>query len=133
MSALRDKPLKIFGATLAGLALYLQFVFAGWGMLAPATPGTPADALGGHALCLAAESGAPQPAVPASDSPSTPAHDHFAFCCLWHSMPGVAPQAALLPQPVAYAATGHDERGDPALIPGPPRGPANARAPPALT
>jgi hypothetical protein len=133
MIALRDKPMKIFGATLAGLALYLQFVFAGWGMLALATRAEPADPLGGHALCLAAESGAPQPAAPAGDSPSTPAHDHLAFCCLWHSMPGVAPQTALLPQPVAYAAIGHDEPGHTALIPGPPHGPANARAPPTLT
>jgi hypothetical protein len=133
MIALRDKPVKIFGATLAGLALYLQFVFAGWGMLVLATPDEPADALGGHALCLAAESGAPQPAEPTGNAPATPAHDHLAFCCLWHSMPGVAPQAALLPRPVVYAAIGHDEPGDPALIPGPPHGPANARAPPALT
>jgi hypothetical protein len=133
MIALRDKPVKIFGATLAGLALYLQFVFAGWGMLVLATPGEPADALSGHALCLAAESGAPQPAAPTGNAPATPAHDHLAFCCLWHSMPGVAPQAALLPRPVVYAAIGHDEPGDPALIPGPSHGPANARAPPALS
>jgi hypothetical protein len=133
MIALRDRPVKIFGATLAGLALYLQFVFAGWGMLALATPGEPADALGEHALCLAAESGTPQPAAPLGDHPAAPAHDHLAFCCLWHSMPGVAPQAARVPQPVAYAAVGHDEPGDAALIPGRPHRPANARAPPALT
>ena len=133
MIALRDKPGKIFGAGLAGLALYLQLVFASWGMLALASPGEPADALGGHALCLAAESGAPHPATPAGDQPTAPAHDHLAFCCLWHSLPGVTPQAALLPQPVAYAAVGHDEPRDPALIPGSPHGSANARAPPALT
>ena len=133
MIALRDKPVKIFGATLAGLALYLQFVFAGWGMLAMATPGDPADAFGGHALCLAAESGAPQPAAPAGGQPTAPAHDHLAFCCLWHSIPGIAPQAALLRQPVAYAAIAHDEPADPALFAGPPLGPANARAPPTLT
>ena len=132
MIALRDKPLKIFGASLAGFALYLQFVFAGWGMLTLATPGEPADALGAHALCLADAGNPPQPAGPAKGTPTAPAHDHLAFCCLWHSMPGVAPQTALLPQPVVYAAIGHDEPGDLALIPGPPRGPANARAPPAL-
>jgi hypothetical protein len=133
MIALRDRPAKIFGATLAGLALYLQFVFASGGMLALTAPGEPADALGGHALCLAAESGAPQPAAPTGDQPAAPAHDHLAFCCLWHSIPGVTPQAALLPQPVAYANIGHDEPGNLPFIPGPPRGPANARAPPALT
>ena len=133
MIALRDKPVKIFGATLAGLALYLQLVFASWGMLALAALGEQPDALGGHALCLAAESGAPQPAAPASDQPAAPAHDHLAFCCLWHTIPGVTPQAALLPQPVAYVALGHDEAGDAALVLGPLRGPGNARAPPALT
>jgi hypothetical protein len=39
----------------------------------------------------------------------------------------------LLPQPVAYATIGHDEAGNRSFIPGPPRGPANARAPPTLT
>jgi hypothetical protein len=131
MIGLRDKSLKRFGASLAGLALYLQLAFASWGMPALATPDEPADALGGHALCLAGESGTPQPA-PADNGPVAPVHDHFAFCCLWHPLPGVAPQAALALRPVAYAATAHDEAGDATFIPGPQRGPANARAPPPL-
>src|SRR5277367_4284689 len=129
MGRLRGRTARRFSATLAGLALYLQFVFAGWGILALAVPGEPADASGGHALCLANVGGTSQPTAPA-DTPSAPAHDHLAFCCLWHSMPGVEPQTAFVPEPVAYAAIGHDKPGDPALIPGPPHGPANARAPP---
>jgi hypothetical protein len=97
----------------------------------PAQAG-PSDAFGGHALCLAGESGTPQPAAPADNAPTVPAHEHTAFCCLWHTLPGVAPQAALAPHPVLYATVAHDETGDTTAIPGPHRGPANARAPPTL-
>ena len=133
MIGLRDCFVRRLGVCLAGLALYSQFFIASWGMLALTTFGQPADAPGEHALCLAAENNTSQPAAPANDQPAAPAHDHLAFCCVWHSMPGIAPHAALLPQLLAYAAVGHDEPGDPALIPGPLCGPANARAPPTLT
>jgi hypothetical protein len=129
MVGLRTQSLRRFGASLAGLALYLQLTFASWGMLA--TPSEPADAFGGHALCLAGIGGTTQPTAPAN-TPAAPAHDHAALCCLWHALPGVAPQAALAPLPVAYAGIAHSERGDTAFIPGPQRGPANARAPPTL-
>src|SRR5271170_8107844 len=132
MIGLRDKSLRRLGASLAGLALYVQLAFAGWGMLATATPGEPADAFGGHALCLAAVDGTTQPAAPTNDVPAAPAHDHAALCCLWHSLPGVTPQAALAPLPVAYAGLAHSEFGNTAFIPGPRRGPVNARAPPIL-
>jgi len=128
----RDKSLRRFGAALAALALYLQLAFAGGGMLALAAPDETGGALGGHALCLAGESGAPAPAAPADSVPIAPAHDHAALCCLWHPLPGVAPQAALAPAPVAYGGVALSERADASFIPGPRRGPANARAPPTL-
>ena len=132
MSGLRDKSLRRLGASLAGFALYLQLVFASWGMLATAVPGQPADAFGGHALCLAGVDGASQPTAPSDNTPAPPTHDHLAFCCLWHLAPAITPTTVMVPRPVAYAATGQDESGDDAFIPGSQRGPANARAPPPL-
>jgi hypothetical protein len=132
MMGLRNKSLRRLGASLAGLALYMQLAFAGWGMLASAIPGEPADAFGGHALCLAGIDGAAQPAAPSDNAPASPTHDHAALCCLWHSLPGITPQAALAPLPVTYAGPAHGEFGDAPFIPGPRRGPANARAPPTL-
>jgi len=132
MIGLRDPGMRRFGASLAGLALYLQLALAGSGMLPLATAGEPADAIGGHALCLAGDGGAAQPAAPADRAPIAPAHDHTAFCCLWHPLPGVAPQAAMAPLPIAYDSIALTERGDAAFIPGPRHGPANARAPPTL-
>lgn len=133
MHALRDNWVKRLTAVIAGLALYLQLAFAGPGTLALAAPGDPVTALAEHALCLAAQTGNAQQ-QPADNSPATPAHDHdhALFCCLWHAQPWVASQAALAPLPVAYAPVAHVEWGDSPLIPGPHRGPANARAPPAL-
>jgi hypothetical protein len=128
----RDKSWRRIGVALAGAALYLQFAFASWGMLALTAPGTAGDAFGGHALCLAAQDGA-APTTPPADAPAAPIHDHGAFCCLWHPLPGLQPLAAATPVPVVY---GNIARGDPAdapFIAAPRRGPTNARAPPALT
>jgi hypothetical protein len=132
MSGLRDKALRRLGASLAAFALYLQLVFAGSGMLATAVPTQPADAFGGHALCLAGLEGATQPAAPSDDAPVPPTHDHLAFCCLWHLAPAITPTAAVVVGPIAYAAIGHAETGNDVFIPGPHRGPGNARAPPTL-
>jgi hypothetical protein len=131
MSGLRDKSLRRLGAALAALALYLQLAFAGGAMLALAAPDAAADALNGHALCLAG-GGTTTPAAPADSIPVAPAHEHGAFCCLWHPLPGIAPQAASAPLPIAYAAVALTARADATAIPGPRRGPANARAPPTL-
>jgi hypothetical protein len=131
MIAMRDKTWRRLGASLAGLALYLQLAIAGSGMLALATPDGAADALGGHALCLA-DAGRAQPATPTDGVPVAPTHDHGAFCCLWHTLPGVAPQSAGTPFPITYAAIARDAFGDDSAIPGPQRGRANARAPPPL-
>jgi hypothetical protein len=132
MIGLRDKSWRRLGASLAGLALYLQLAFASWGMLSVAAPGEPGDALAGHALCLAASGGAATPAAPSDGAPVAPAHDHLASCCLFHSLPGITPQAALPPQPLVYAGVAHHARGGDAIVPGPRHGPANARAPPTL-
>jgi len=132
MSGLRDKSLRRLGASLAGFALYLQLVFASWGMLANAVPGQATDAFGDHSLCLAGTEGTAQPTAPSDNAPAPATHDHLAFCCLWHLAPAITPTTVMLPRPVAYAATGQDKSGGDAFIPGPQRGPANARAPPLL-
>ena len=131
MMGLRDIRLRRLGAALAGAALYVQLAVVGFGLPLVASQ-QPADGFGEHALCLA-DAGAAPPASPADSGPAAPAHEHGIFCCLWHSPAAVAPQAALLPQPVAYAAT---ECRTPSLhvfVPGPRRGPLNPRAPPSLT
>jgi len=130
MNVLRDRSVRRLSAVLAGLALYLQLAFAGPGMLAHAAPSDTIGALAEHALCLAGESGTkPQPA---DDTPALPGHDHTLFCCLWHPLPGVAPQAAAAPLPVAYATVAHSEFSVLPITAGPLHGPANARAPPTL-
>jgi hypothetical protein len=103
-------------------------MLSSFGLVMTAAATQPADAFGGHALCLAG-GGTP----PAGEVPAQPAHSHFAFCCLWHQLPGLQPVAATAPIPVAFAYVEPSERGPAAFIPGPQRGPANARAPPTLT
>jgi hypothetical protein len=127
MIGMRDKSWRRFGATLAGLALGMQLMLSSFGLMMTAAAAQPADAFGGHALCLA---GGAVP--PAGQTPAPPAHNHLAFCCLWHQLSGLQPVAAAVPVPVLAAYVG---RGQPRLasfIPGPQRGPANARAPPNL-
>jgi hypothetical protein len=134
MTGWRDKSFRRLGAALAGLALAVQLAFASWGMPALATPGDPADAFGPHALCLAGDPGKAAPETPpARPAPAAPAHDHGAFCCLWHPLPGVAPMAAAAPLPVAYAAITRGDLADSRFLPGLRHRPANARAPPTLT
>lgn len=99
-------------------------------MLALGVPSNSTDFLAEHALCLAAQSESRQ--QPADDSPAAPAHDHGIFCCLWHPLPGVAPQAAAAPLLVSYASLAPTEPEAATLISAPRHRPANARAPPAL-
>jgi hypothetical protein len=127
MIAVRDRNWRRFGAALTGLALGLQLMLSSLGLVIASAVVDPADPLYGRALCLAGESRKPQPAHPAA-----PAHNHFAFCCLWHQLPGVEPAAALPAQPVAYLWI---DSGEPSLAtfnPGPQYRPSNARAPPTL-
>ena len=128
MNRMRDRFLQRLGAALAVFALGLQLALAGSEMPVAPPAGVP-DGLSAHALCLAG--GAP-PATPADNTPTVPAHRHDALCCLWHQAPGVTPQAAQAPRPVVYAWITHNAPGaaPPVLVP--PRGPLNARAPPAL-
>ena len=130
MHALRDSPVRRLTAALAGLALYLQLAFAGPGMLALGAPTDSVGLLAEHALCLAAQTGNHQ--QPADNGPTAPAHDHGIFCCLWHPLPGVAPQAAAPPLPVNYTSLAPSEPDVAAPIAGPRHRTANARAPPAL-
>jgi hypothetical protein len=127
----RDKSWRRIGVALAGAALYLQLAFASWGMLALAA-GAPSDAFGGHALCLAAQGGA-APTTPPANAPAAPIHDHGAFCCLWHPLPGLQPFATAPPLPAAYADIARGDLREVSFIAAPRRGPANARAPPDLT
>lgn len=125
MIGLRNKSWRRFGASLTGLALGLQLMLSSLGLVIAAST-NPAEAFAGHALCVAG--GATSPA----DAPSVPAHAHFGFCCLWHQISGIQPVAATVPIPVAFAYVGPSEQSLAAFIPGPQRGPANARAPPIL-
>lgn len=130
MHALRDSSASRLLAAIAGLALYLQLAFAGPGMLALGDPTGSVGLLAEHALCLAAQTGSDQ--QPADNVPTAPAHDHSIFCCLWHPLPGVAPQAAAALLPVSYASLAPSEPDAAALLSGPRHRPANARAPPIL-
>jgi hypothetical protein len=132
MTHLRDPRFRRLGAGLAGFALYLQLAFASWGMLAPAVAVASTDALRGHALCLAPASTDAPPVAPADGVPAAPAHDHLAFCCLGHLLPGLAQHAARTPVPVAYATIAHDKTGATVFNSRPARSPAEARAPPIL-
>lgn len=123
--------MRRFGTALAGLAVYLQLVFASGGMLLLSMAGNPAVPFESHALCLAG-SGDDARTPPADTTPAAPAHDHFALCCLWHSLPGVTPQASLAPVPVTYATVAQDAGGTIVFDTGPIRGPAEARAPPTV-
>jgi len=130
MIAPRYRPWKRAGTALAGLAMAFQLMLSAFGLTISVVPVNPLDALASHVLCLSGEA-APQPAAPTHDSPA-PAHDHFAFCCLWHQLPGVEPVASLPAQPAVYASP-----ADAPLVPQPfspshQRGPVRARAPPSL-
>jgi hypothetical protein len=130
MTRLRDPRLRRLGTGLAGFALYLQLLFASWGMLVPPVARASTDGLRGHALCLASASTDAQPVAPADDLPAAPAHDHLALCCLWHSLPGVALHGAQTPVPVTYAVVAHNEAGATVFNSRPLRSPVEARAPP---
>jgi hypothetical protein len=130
MIALRHRAWKRAGAGLAGLAIAFQLMLSTLGPTIAAGPAEPIDALAGHALCLSGQP-ARQPAVPTHDSPA-PARDHFAFCCLWHQLPGVEPLAAQPVQPAVYASLSEAPHFRQSFIPSHRRGPLRARAPPSL-
>jgi hypothetical protein len=129
MTRRNDRLLRRLGASLAGFALSLQLVFASWGMLAMAAPADTAGPFAGHALCLADASGK---TAPGQQAPAAPAHDHTAFCCLWHPIPAVQPVAAGAPLPVAYAGIAGTDAVATPFVAEPRHNPANARAPPTL-
>lgn len=133
MIRLRDSSWRRFGASLAGVALYLQLAFASWGVLALASTGGPSDAFGGHALCLAAQDGGTQQPTAPAGAPAAPLHDHGAFCCLWHPLPAIQALTAETTLPVAYAEITLGDFSSAWFIAGPRREPRNARAPPTLT
>jgi hypothetical protein len=127
----RDRPWRRLGAFLTGLGLGLQLVLSSLGLLLAAAAAEPAATLSGHALCFAGEPVAPQPSPAGGDSaPAAPAHQHVAFCCLWHQLPGVQPAAALAAQPLDRFRLVSAEPELAAFTPSPAQGPANARAPP---
>jgi hypothetical protein len=132
MNRLRRKSWVKVGATLGALAFCLQAMLSSTLLLANANPTDPANFLGAHALCAAGGSGSTHPSDPAPGAPAAPANDHLCFCCLWHPLPVIAPQAALTPHPGYYAALAPGLREVPSLVAVPRSGPANARAPPAL-
>ena len=120
------------GASLAGLALSLQLMLAGTGLLqrAPSADRL-VDIFDEHALCLASGgTTAPNP-VPERD-PSDSTHHQFGFCCLWHAVPAIQPTALLLPQPVVYGDIIGIERPDEPPRARPRQSPHNARGPPLI-
>jgi DUF2946 family protein len=125
MICFRDTHWQRFGATLTGLALSLQLLLSSLSLVIAAPGVNAADAFGGHALCLAGGA-----APPAEDTPAAPTQPHLTFCCLWHQLPGIEPAAISPPLPVAFAPIAPNQPSLAAFIPGPRRGPANARAPP---
>ena len=120
------------GASLAGLALSLQLMLAGTGLLqrAPSADRL-VDIFGEHALCLASGgTTAPNPVPERSPSDST--HHQFGFCCLWHAVPAIQPTAAQLPRPVVYGnIIGIDRRDEPTGARAW-QSPHNARGPPLI-
>ncbi len=124
MTGFRNKSWRRLGATLSGLAL-VQLMLSSLGLAMAGAAPEPADAFGGHALCLA---GGANP--PAGEAPAPPAHNHFSFCCPWHQPPGIQPAAIAPSLPIAFSPITPAQPGLAALVPGPRRGPANARAPP---
>jgi hypothetical protein len=130
MIALRDRSWRRLGASLGGLALGLQLMLSGLGLAAGAAA-PPADAFGGHALCLAGAAGEDQPA-PAGGAPAAPSRPHLGLCCLWHQLAGVSPAAMPPAQPVRYARIAAPAPAGTRFLPRLRSGPANARAPPTL-
>jgi hypothetical protein len=129
---LHDKSGRRLGALLGALAVYVQLAVASWGLAALTASIASADALGAHALCLAAaqeDSGAlPAPV------PSTPRHNHAALCCPWHTAPAaVPPAAAAVPLPYVYAETAAAPVSLPPFVARLHGNSANARAPPILS
>jgi hypothetical protein len=124
MIGLRSNTWRRFGASLTGLALGLQLMLSSLGLVIAAASADPADAFGGHALCLSGSA-----TSPAGDTPA-PAHNHLGFCCLWHQLPGIEPVAVSVLVPLAFGYVTPSHPGLAAFTPGPRRGPANARAPP---
>jgi hypothetical protein len=132
MTGRRHRSWRRVGAGVSGLALAFQLMLSSLSLVIAAAPANPLTALNSHALCLSDDATAPQPAPPAGGVPAAPAHDHVAFCCLWHQIPGLQPIAALPAQPAAYVHAIAVSPGMAAFNPGPRYDPANARAPPTL-
>ena len=130
MIGLRRKSWRLYGASVAVLAFCLQVMLSSAGLLALESSTDPIKALASHALCLGDWQNAVPPAVPGNTPPGAPAQHHFAFCCLWHQLPGVTPVAMLPAQPTYHARAVSVELRVAAVIPGPRYGPRNARAPP---
>ena len=122
----RDKFLQRFGASLTGFALVLQLVLSSLSLMIAAPPADPAGIFPDHALCLAGGA-----ALPTENAPAAPAQTHLTFCCLWHQLPGIEPQAISPLLSAAFAPFAPSQPSLAAFVPGPRRGPANARAPPA--
>lgn len=132
MAKSRRRPWFRFGATLAGMALYLQLAFASWSLVTAAPPGGPDNEFHGHALCLAGQIEDAAPAAPAG-APTAPAHVHDALCCLFHPLPAVPTHTAAVPLPVSYAEIGHSGFRGASPVSTLRHDPRNARAPPRLT
>jgi hypothetical protein len=64
MTGFRNKSWRRLGATLSGLALVLQLMLSSLGLAMAGAAPEPADAFGGHALCLAGGANPPAGEAP---------------------------------------------------------------------
>jgi len=123
---------------LAVFALCLRLAWPGGAVAPSPNPDLAfAAALGEHALCLAAATGAEKAPLPRDQEPAGPSDhaDHEGLgCCLWH-----AATSAALPRSPTVAPIIFPERAVGKLARAAPRpsshliGPHQARAPPAIT
>jgi|SRR5579863_4126523 len=128
MNGLRDRSWRRFGTGLIGLAVGLQLMLSSLSLVIAGTTADPAAGFDPGAICHAGGKSPPAD----GRGPVTPAHNHVAYCCLWHQIPAIQPTVAAARAPAVFAYLAPSYPRPVAFSRNPPRGPVNARAPPIL-
>jgi hypothetical protein len=128
MTGLRNNFWRRFGTSLTGFALGLQLMLSSLGLVIAGAAADPAAGFDPSAIC---HTGGESPPAN-SQGPATPAHNHVAYCCLWHQAPAIQPAVAAASAPAIFAYLVPSHPRSVAFSPNPRRGPINARAPPPL-
>jgi hypothetical protein len=128
MTGLRNYFWRRFGTSLTGFALGLQLMLSSLSLVIAGAAADPAAGFDPSAICHT--NGESTPAN--SQGPTTPAHNHAAYCCLWHQAPAIQPTVAAAAAPTVFAYLLPSQSRPVAFSPNPRRGPVNARAPPTL-